>query len=246
MLSLEKLEQIEKQRKVILNAPDPDTIIWRYYSLDKFLSLLTTQTLFFTSTVKFEDPFEGDYGEHTKEYIRQNYGENQYQRDFNTYEFLRKHTYISCWYENKHESDAMWKLYGNGIAIKSTFGAISALIPWSETELRHAGRINYIDYSVDPINVDNGWISYFYKRRSFVHEQEVRFLLQEYRCDWQMYPEPQLGKSINIKLNENIDEIVLSPLIEEFTTDVLIKIISKFGVTIPVRKSTLLDKPIWY
>lgn len=245
ILTHEELREIEKKRKIVLNTPNQDTVIWRYYSLEKFLGLLTTQNIFFTSAIKFDDPFEGDYGGRAKAYIRNKYGKDQYQRDYNTYEFLRAHTYISCWYESEHESDAMWKLYGKGIAIKTTFGAISRLVLWLETEIRQAGRINYVDYNVDPVSVGNSWISYFYKRKSFAHEREVRFLLQEYRTNWKIYPEPQAGKVIPLDFNNNIDEIVFSPFMEEFVCDSIKKIINKFGISVPIRKSTLLDKPIW-
>ena len=117
ILSLQDLMKSLESLQQILNVPEPDTVIWRYYSIEKFLSLITTNQLFFASAPSFQDPFEGDYGELAKQNIKEQYGDGQYLRDYNTYEFLRAHTYMSCWHESEHESDGMWKIYGNGIAI---------------------------------------------------------------------------------------------------------------------------------
>jgi len=245
IVSAEELKKKLEDRNTILNVPAADVLIWRYYSLDKFLSLITSGTLFFSPATSFDDPFEGDYGERAKEKIRQQYGDGQYLRDFNTYDFLRHHTYISCWHESEHESDGMWKLYGNGIAVKAKFGNIQKLLTWSETEIKHSGRVNYISYSTDHVNVDASYLPYFFKRRSFAHEREVRFLIQEHRYDWNEYPTPSPGKVAELNLNIDIEEVVLSPTMEPFVCTAVERIIHQAGLAVPVRHSILLNRPIW-
>ncbi|WP_421197132.1 hypothetical protein [Aeromonas enteropelogenes] len=244
-MSLDYVQAILEERERVLNKPSDTTTIWRYYSVEKFLHLITSKELYFSSAESFEDPFEGDYGTKAKYMIREIYGEEQYVKDLNTYEFLKKHTYISCWYESENESDAMWKIYGNGIAVKSRFGHISKLLPWSEDELRHAGRINYIDYDNDNLSVNNSYLPYFYKRKAFSHEREVRFLIQNYNLSWDHYPKPSLGKNINLDINNSIEEIVFSPIMPEFVKSSLETIIKKLDFTVPIRHSSLLTKPIW-
>ena len=107
IMTADELKAKLDQRKEILNPPGADTFIWRYYPLDKFLSLITSSQLFFAQASSFHDPFEGDYGVAAKQKLREQYGDGQYLQDLNTFEFLRQHTYISCWHENQHESDAM-------------------------------------------------------------------------------------------------------------------------------------------
>jgi hypothetical protein len=48
---------------------DPDTIIWKYLDLSKFLDLLMSK-LFMSRSDKFEDQYEGTFSEPTYEEIR--------------------------------------------------------------------------------------------------------------------------------------------------------------------------------
>jgi hypothetical protein len=41
--------------------PPEDRMIWRYMNVGQFLSLITTETLFFSSAAAMEDPYEGFY-----------------------------------------------------------------------------------------------------------------------------------------------------------------------------------------
>ncbi|MBL1378015.1 hypothetical protein [Zobellella iuensis] len=233
------------RRQAILNPPESDTFIWRYYSLDKFLILLTSGQLFFAKSSSFEDPFEGDYGAAAKQKIRDQYGDGQYLRDFNTFDFFRQYTYISCWHENQHESDAMWKLYGNAIAVKAKFSSISNLLSWSETEIKQSGRVSYIDYGIEHVSVESSYIPYFFKRLSFAHEREVRFLIQEHRDDWNAYPPPVPGKLAPLNINSDFEEIVLSPTMEPHVANAIERVVRQANVSIPVRRSTLLNSPVW-
>ena len=42
-----------------ITPPDDRDTLWRYMSLEKFVNMLETKSLFFTRADKFEDPFEG-------------------------------------------------------------------------------------------------------------------------------------------------------------------------------------------
>lgn len=233
------------QRKEILNPPESDSFIWRYYPLDKFLNLIVSSQLFFAQASSFQDPFEGDYGAAAKQQIRDQYGDGQYLQDFNTFEFLRQHTYISCWHENQHESDAMWKLYGNAIAVKAKFSSISKFLTWSKTEIKYCGRVNYIDYATEHVNVESSYLPYFFKRLSFAHEKEVRFLVQEHRYDWAAYPPPVLGKFAQLNINDDFEEVVLSPTMEPYVANAIKQVMRQANISTPVRRSTLLNRPVW-
>ena len=245
IMTAEEIKTKMEQRKVILNPPDPDSFIWRYFPLDKFISLITSGQLFFAKASSFEDPFEGDYGKAAKQKIRDKYGDGQYLRDFKTFEFLREYTYISCWHENQHESDAMWKLYGNAIAVKAKFSSIHKLLDWSEAEIKQSGRVNYIDYDTEHVNVESSYLPYFFKRLSFAHEREVRFLIQEHRYDWNEYPPSSPGKLAQLNINSDFEEIVLSPTMESYVANAVERVLQQAGVSITVRQSTLLNRPVW-
>lgn len=245
IMTSDEIKKKLERRQTILNPPEPDSFIWRYFPLDKFLSLLTSNQLFFAQSSSFEDPFEGDYGTAAKQKIRDQYGDGQYLRDFNTFEFLREHTYISCWHENQHESDAMWKLYGNAIAVKARFSSIQKLLSWSETEIKYCGRVNYINYDTEHVSVDSSYLPYFFKRLSFAHEKEVRFLIQEHRYDWNAYPQPIAGKIAQLNINTDFEEIVLSPTMASYVSKAIESVVRQAGVSITVRQSSLLNSPVW-
>ena len=49
---------------------DPDTIVWKYLDLSKFLDLLLSKKLFMSRSDKFEDQYEGTFSEPTFEEIK--------------------------------------------------------------------------------------------------------------------------------------------------------------------------------
>ena len=49
---------------------DPNTIVWKYLDLSKFVDLLLYQKLFMSRSDKFEDQYEGTFSEPTFEEIR--------------------------------------------------------------------------------------------------------------------------------------------------------------------------------
>lgn len=174
-MTAEEMKDKHEQRQNILNQPEVDSYIWRYFPLDKFLCLITSSQLFFAKASSFEDPFEGDYGSAAKQKIHEQYGDEQYLRDFNTSKFLKQRTYISCWHENQHESDAMWKLYGNAIAIKAKFANIQKLLIWSGSEIKYSGRINYIDYATEYVNVETSYLPYFLNEYLLLTKKKLDF-----------------------------------------------------------------------
>jgi hypothetical protein len=54
-----------------INLPeDPNTIVWKYLHLSKFLDLLLSKKLFMSRSDKFEDQYEGTFSEPTFEEIK--------------------------------------------------------------------------------------------------------------------------------------------------------------------------------
>ena len=109
----------------------------------------------------------------------------------------RQFTYISCWYESRHESAAMWKLYLNGdhgACIRSTLSSLEqiladgvALKQKNGTDVRihkddtRVCRVTYIDFDKGIIeglqghpSIEKTLLLHTHKRESFSHEQEVR------------------------------------------------------------------------
>src|SRR5258708_6357986 len=174
--------------------PPEDTVIWRYVSLPKFLSLVASQALFFARADRLGDPFEGTFptqnldptyesvAEVVGPYIANAAGEKERltQKFLDGVRSLRPKTLINCWYSSPHESAAMWGLYAGeegGVCIQSTVGSLKrSLHHHGAVPEVFIGAVRYIDYSVAAIPMTNLPHAFWTKRISFSHEREIRAL----------------------------------------------------------------------
>lgn len=167
--------------------------IWRYLDFTKLVQLLETESLYFCRADKFEDPFEGavTYLTHeARNYIQDKGG--AIQRSQQALEWnkqiaevnrkSRRFYGVNCWHMNNCESAAMWSLYvtlNEGVAIQSTYKRLVDSL--SETnESVYIGKVRYIDYKTDFINSGNMFAPFLHKRRSFLHENELRAIIHKF------------------------------------------------------------------
>lgn len=142
--------------------PTANAKLWRYMDFTKYVSLLSSRGLYFTRTDCFEDIFEGAKGlkknkakwdSHYLEFFRsaiknppEGYRcelsdsevDEQAQKllsDLETGgEAHKRRTFVSCWHEGEHESEAMWRLYSsflaNAVAVRTSYQNLY-VSPWS-------------------------------------------------------------------------------------------------------------------
>ena len=129
-----------------LTLPSKETVIWHYFSLAKFLSLLNDSKLYFPRSDKFEDQMEGRFS----------------AADKNLYEIMGNPSmperiekgcagcaYINCWVMSEEELFLMWSAYSSleeGIAIKSSVGNLISSLDASDTREIYISNVSYIDY----------------------------------------------------------------------------------------------------
>ncbi len=161
----------------------------------KYVDILTTNTLYFTRADKLEDPYDCS----GMQFLIDAYKQlppappegKEWTRKVNI--FGRLFVYLNCWHMNDHQSAALWKLYSENkyetIAIQTTFGKFKSEI--EDKWPRDGISISKVKY--DPENAGKpiedlpggrvftslGWEDIIYKRKSFVHEEELRaFIFQ--------------------------------------------------------------------
>lgn len=249
--------------------PSPNAKLWRFMDLSKFLSLIQTQSLFFARADTFKDPFEGAKGNiEKKEYWNNWYtgfffhaikqapidddkrlsddealktAKRLLQELNESNEQSRKTTYISCWHENEYESEAMWNLYTNnldeGIAIQTTFQRLYEALDKEPTI--EMGRVNYIDYSKNYAGLGLG--AFFYKRKSFEHEREVRLVVTKYKSDADL----PLGIEMPVDIDKLIERISLSPTCKLWYRKVVEDILVKYNISNKLQQSNLCAKPFY-
>ena len=196
--------------------PNSAAVLWRYMDLTKFMSVLETGSLYFARSDSLGDPFEGSltrmnevlqplmYQDTIPEHILR--GLSQYRQD------LRFQTFVNCWHESDNESAAMWKIYSreyDGIAVKTTFEALCE--SFTDERTVHIGKINYIDYSSEPIPEGNLFSPFLYKRKMFEHEKEVRALVSSLpsQTEQSSTGEAAAGLLVEVNLPVLIQEIVV-------------------------------------
>lgn len=245
--------------------PEPTDKLWRYMDLAKFIHLISTGKLHFASADSFDDPFEGakgiverkdkwdsfylDFFRHairtvpgaSPDMLEQSNVEKQAQRLLSEMDqngdWSRKHTFISCWHQNEYESEAMWKLYAvntqNAIAIQTTAAHLYYALDRNPDV--HIGRVKYIDYEKRFSSI-NG--AYWYKRKSFEHEKEVRAITMSFNTD-------SKGLLIPVDIKTLIDSIHVSPYAPKWFEEVVNSVVQKYEMVCPVVQSEMSMHPFF-
>jgi hypothetical protein len=178
---------------------------WRYMDITKLRDMIAANNIYFARLDQFDDPLEGLELKirsklHFKNISKHEGGEDivkqvaslpQNQVKTDHIKVWQQGIFASCWYltEEKfshHESLAMWQLYNSKFVIKVPFNSLLKLISetlaqkFSDPEITSSiyGKVEYLalyqdflkGYKKEPMPA-------LIKDRSFIHENEVRFLL---------------------------------------------------------------------
>lgn len=267
------------------SRPSSKDTLWRYFSFEKFAVLLSTKSLYFATADQFkdQDPFEGHlplliaklYEKHT-----QRLGKEGSQAVLKLWEEWRKWVMCSCWHCGDHESMAMWdrerySRHNSGIAIKTTTQRLDDSFTREEGIDVHIGKVEYIDYqspdvSPDILDMHTIYTPFFYKRKEFEYEKEVRAIIDAspyierrfYRVKegFSLTPEEfdlrtlkrkmryprnneDKGKNLCVDLKMLIDEVIVAPGAPDWITKAVKSMIQDYGFDFEVNPSTLLNPP---
>ncbi|HRM11499.1 MAG TPA: hypothetical protein PLV47_00700 [Flavobacterium sp.] len=215
---------------------DPNTIIWKYLDLSKFLDLLMSEKLFMSRSDKFEDQYEGTFSEPTSEEIKKLSIDNP---DFlNYYKTHREKVAISSWHINEYESFAMWQIFtqnSEGLAIQSTIGRLQESLVLETNFKQYIGEVNYIDYKKEHIPFDDMFFPFLFKRKSFQYEGEVRLITDIGDSNIKINE----GLKINVEINRLIGKIYIHPKSENWYKNLVIQLVKQLGFDFKIEKSDL-------
>jgi len=246
-------------------APNGESHLWRYMDFTKYVSMLSTSGLYFPRADTFEDHYEGAKGvksnkekwddhylsffkeamKNPPEGVEWNHTEEHLEKEAKRLlkelnaggEARKKRVFISCWHENEHESEAMWRLYSsyldNAVAIRTTYTSLYNSLEKNPSIA--IGRVKYIDFNKSFAGVND---SFWRKRKSFEHEREVRALFHDHECS-------DRGKIIKCDLNTLVEEVFLSPSSPAWFLELMNDVNEKFGVNVKVSQSRLNDEPFF-
>lgn len=246
-------------------TPLVPSVLWRYMDFTKYVSLLSSKSLYFTRSDRFKDIFEGAKGlkknkvswdEHHLKFFRsaiQNppggiilktevnnvtSAAEKLISDLNHIgELSRKRNFVNCWHENELESEAMWRLYSSYIE-----NAVAIKTSYQHlyeslgcNNLIKIGHIEYVDLSTGYNGVNN---AFWRKRKSFEHEREVRAVIQDFDCN-------DLGKIIPCDLQILIKEVYVSPEAQPWFIDLIKDVNKKYSLDVNVTQSSLNEEPFY-
>jgi len=237
-----------KEEHIACKSPsNPNIKIWRYQDLSKFIDLILNESLYFTRVDIFDDIFEGSLPI-LSVIARQNQlkklssNDTEQKTEFWNkigIKFKKKYA-INCWHMNDFESAAMWKIYlktNEGIAIQSTYQRLNDCLNKLPKPV-YLGIVKYIDYEKDLIDWGNRMVPFFHKRKSFLHEQELRAIIRGFDYDLN-----NGGIKLPIDLNLLIEKIYVAPYAPKWFNQLIKDIV--VGKNITVINSRLDDKPIY-
>jgi hypothetical protein len=215
---------------------DPNTIVWKYLDLSKFLDLLLSKKLFMSRSDKFEDQYEGTFSEPTFEEIKKLSKDNPEFLEY--YKSHREKVVVSSWHINEYESFAMWQIFtqnSEGLAIQSTIGRLQNALKPEKNYKQYIGEVNYIDYKKEYIPFDDLFFPFLFKRKSFQYEREVRIISDTSSENIKIND----GLKIDVDISQLIEKIYIHPKSENWYKNLVIELVSKLDFNIKIEKSDL-------
>ncbi len=149
----------------------------------------------------------------------------------------------------EYESAAMWKLYtqtNEAVAIKSTFRRLQESLPRSDKLL--IGKVKYIDYKKERLGEKFITDRFFYKRKSYEHEEEIRVVLFNLNDEWPssiQVVETEGGVYIKIQIDTLIDKVYVAPNSPDWFRELVENIVRLYGIHKEVIRTSLDDKALY-
>ena len=234
----------------IFRPPPEEAVLWRYMDFTKFVSLLSTNALYFARADTLGDPFEGSLTKHNRD-LRPLFLQSQglgpdklpdaLQNITAALQEAPKYSLVNCWHENTYESEAMWKIYArekDGIAIKTTFKRLRESFVCEETI--YIGTVTYVDYENAYIAESDLFTPVLHKRKSFEHEREVRAIKSNFSP-----PGVPMGAYCNVELKSLIAEVIIAPQAPTWFAELVKSVANKYELQAPITTSSLAVSPIW-
>jgi hypothetical protein len=270
------LDRLAYQDNPALKQPTGETKVWRYMGFDQFVYMLANQKLWFSRVTSFRenDPYEGWLPKSTlsKTTAQRAYemhrivlsAEEVTQFEI-SHEYFRQLSLLNlacCFNQAKHESNAMWNVYGKGpncIAITSTLEHLKRAFKAYVDYDVYIGEVQYIDYAADDDEVDerNYLLPLVHKAPFYEYEQEIRCLiLDDGDIGLFSHDEPSPfeiaeamragstikfspGAEVPVDLKELIQSVVIGPFAAPWFKPMVEKVLEKFDVKADVFQSAL-------
>jgi Protein of unknown function (DUF2971) len=244
-----------------VKCPPRKTVLWRYMSLTKWLSLVTSGDLFFCRLDLVGDSHEGYLPPPGRialtadSHLFPGYNASDTIKILHHMAWAsRFHLYVNCWTMNPVESMAMWKLYAptqEAVAIRTTVGKLFDALENQDSKI-YAGAVEYHD--ADTRLEFHDFVQLIYlKRRAFEYEREFRISqvsltlqqsseLTTFSLDPKAIP---LGRPVAVKFNDFIDVVKIGPGCPPWVSQLVYEMSARLAPELAIEPSELDAAPEW-
>lgn len=242
--------------------PKDNYTLSKYLDITKFISLLSTKSLFFCRLDKLEDQYEGltakrnyelriEWYDQTNKFLTTPLSDdqiiNKVQEMYKYDKKIKEVNCVCCWNKAKDESIALWKIYsdyGKGIMIKTNISKLIDSLS-STDESIYLSEVNYIDYKKDIMQDGNSFFPIIHKQNQYNFENEVRLIHSvDFPQIGKFYPWDKEyiteGKLIKVDINLLIEQVVVGPFAPHWMISLIEDLMNKYGLNLPIKKSDIL------
>lgn len=209
-----------------LKVPPWNTRVWRYMSLDKFLSIVQSSQLHFTNANLLTDQYEGTTPSGTIAHLTRvmksqgrDQGDIEARLLYISQEAAaaKSNCWINCWSIGRFESYALWKIYLGGstagVAIQTNVKRLTNAINLASAPLDPPvmiGRVDYTNHIRPEWAID--WKLLTAKSPFYVYENELRlFIVANWNAPSVLGTEPHTGVKVAVDLDTLIERLYVSP-----------------------------------
>jgi hypothetical protein len=231
-----------------ISPKNENATIWRFMDFTKMMSLLENQSLFFCRSDKLDDRFEGSTPLGNFMTLEGKTEPKDFEARSEERMKSRESVYINCWHLNEYESAAMWKVYAqsnHAVAIRSTIKRLREC--FSDKRLVDncifTGDVEYLDYKKDKMPEDFVTNRFFYKRKSFEYESEIRAVLITGAVG--THKPNENGILVPVKLDVLIDDLYVGSGSPDWFLDLVKKICERYEIKKEPIRTSLDDKALF-
>lgn len=212
--------------------------IWHYYSLSKFLGMISSSSLYLCRQDKFDDSFEG----------------RMTKKDAAFFDHISPGTaqsmrgdalgcvYSNCWTQSDCDEYVLWGSYASlkdGVAVQSTVLRLISALDARDERAVYVSSVQYIDYDKDySFGMTGGKANmiapHFSKRPYFAAEKELRVMYWDTNGKFENTPE---GLNFKVDLDALIESVYVAPGSYSWFKDVVAEVLDRYGLKKEVRKS---------
>jgi hypothetical protein len=238
---------------LFLNLPPDNTMIWRFTSFHKFVSMITSNSLYFSRLDKLGDPFEGLYSKariQSDEKVYTSYDSSEaseYGKRVIRWMHLdpykqRRTSFANCWHMNEYETELLWSRYSfmdGGVAIQSTFERLKSCL-----NIPHAvyiGIMKYMNWETEATPIGNLMNPIVTKRKNYQDERELRAAIV---TGFDRRKQTQMGINVPVDLIKLVESVYISPKSGDWILKLIKNILKKYDLDLKVKKSVFTEKPM--